>query len=172
MNSLEFFVSVPIMGTRDRGKSHHNADITSLIVHRQIEPHVLRHDALDIKTLTAAIPKRSISSLVHTFLVELPVGSILHFGICKINLHIKASASIWWTHASKKATGQVCVVILHKRRKQINSEGFAMNLFSRPSRFLFGKKCGHDMDEWPGRTENIAPKVHKAIGESLCASIL
>jgi L-alanine-DL-glutamate epimerase-like enolase superfamily enzyme len=32
-------------------------------------------------------------------------------------------------------------------------------------KFRVGRECGHDMDEWPGRTEAIVPAVRKALGD-------
>ena len=37
--------------------SPYNADITSLVVHRQIAPHALGKDALDIDSLVTRIPE-------------------------------------------------------------------------------------------------------------------
>ena len=28
-----------------------------------------------------------------------------------------------------------------------------------------GSECGHDRDEWPGRTERVVPTVRKALGD-------
>ncbi len=32
-------------------------------------------------------------------------------------------------------------------------------------KFRVGKECGHDEDEWPGRTDAIVPMVRKALGD-------
>jgi L-alanine-DL-glutamate epimerase-like enolase superfamily enzyme len=32
-------------------------------------------------------------------------------------------------------------------------------------KFRVGKECGHDADEWPGRTDAIVPQVRKALGD-------
>jgi L-alanine-DL-glutamate epimerase-like enolase superfamily enzyme len=32
-------------------------------------------------------------------------------------------------------------------------------------KFRVGKECGHDEDEWPGRTEEIVPEIRKALGK-------
>jgi L-alanine-DL-glutamate epimerase-like enolase superfamily enzyme len=32
-------------------------------------------------------------------------------------------------------------------------------------KFRIGKECGHDADEWPGRTDAIVPTVRKALGD-------
>ncbi len=31
-------------------------------------------------------------------------------------------------------------------------------------KFRVGAECGHDVDEWPGRTEAIVPAIRKALG--------
>ncbi len=36
----------------------------------------------------------------------------------------------------------------------------------RAFKFRIGKECGHDQDEWPGRTEAIVPAMRRALGES------
>jgi L-alanine-DL-glutamate epimerase-like enolase superfamily enzyme len=38
----------------------------------------------------------------------------------------------------------------------------------RAFKIRIGKVCGHDEDEWPGRTEELVPAVRKAIGDQ-CA---
>ena len=34
-------------------------------------------------------------------------------------------------------------------------------------KFRVGAECGHDIDEWPGRTEEIVPGVRKALGDDV-----
>ncbi|MED5403396.1 MAG: mandelate racemase/muconate lactonizing enzyme family protein, partial [SAR324 cluster bacterium] len=34
-------------------------------------------------------------------------------------------------------------------------------------KFRVGKECGHDEDEWPGRTEEIVPGIRKALGDEV-----
>ncbi len=34
-------------------------------------------------------------------------------------------------------------------------------------KFRIGKECGHDVDEWPGRTEAIVPAVRDAVGDDV-----
>jgi L-alanine-DL-glutamate epimerase-like enolase superfamily enzyme len=33
-------------------------------------------------------------------------------------------------------------------------------------KFRIGKECGHDEDEWPGRTETIVPRMRAALGDA------
>jgi L-alanine-DL-glutamate epimerase-like enolase superfamily enzyme len=34
-------------------------------------------------------------------------------------------------------------------------------------KFRIGKECGHDEDEWPGRTETIVPMIRRAMGDGV-----
>jgi len=37
----------------------------------------------------------------------------------------------------------------------------------RAFKIRIGKVCGHDQDQWPGRTESLVPTVRKAIGDDV-----
>jgi L-alanine-DL-glutamate epimerase-like enolase superfamily enzyme len=37
----------------------------------------------------------------------------------------------------------------------------------RAFKIRVGKVCGHDEDQWPGRTESLVPTVRKAVGEDI-----
>jgi len=37
----------------------------------------------------------------------------------------------------------------------------------RAFKIKIGKRCGHDEDQWPGRTEALVPAVRKALGDQL-----
>ena len=60
--------------------SPYNADITSLVVHRQIAPYALGSGSLDIEKLVQEIPEKSINSrdLIYDALLQ---GLKLHCGI-------------------------------------------------------------------------------------------
>lgn len=42
-----------------------------------------------------------------------------------------------------------------------------MNLDSEHSSFALAKKNGHDVDQWPGRSEELIPTVRKAVGDNI-----
>src|SRR5258707_101123 len=42
-------------------------------------------------------------------------------------------------------------------------DDFGYNAF----KFRVGKECGHDEDEWPGRTEKIVPAMREAMGSDV-----
>jgi L-alanine-DL-glutamate epimerase-like enolase superfamily enzyme len=147
--------------------SAYNADITSLIVHRQIAPHVLGHDALDIKALTDVIPEKE-----HKF-----PGSYLCRATCGLDTAL-------WDLRGKLENKSVCELLGGRprplqvygssMRRDITPEEEADRLIKLHDIFGFkafkiriGKECGHDMDEWPGRTESIVPEVRKALGDDI-----
>ena len=43
------------------------------------------------------------------------------------------------------------------------SDEFGFDAF----KFRVGKECGHDEDEWPGRTEEIVPAIRKSLGDEV-----
>ena len=47
---------------------------------------------------------------------------------------------------------------LRRLRDQLGFDAF---------KFRVGAECGHDVDEWPGRTEEIVPAMRKALGDDV-----
>ena len=148
--------------------STYNADITSLIVHRQVAPWALGHaieSGADIARLVDLIPEKEL---------KFP-GSYLCRAICGLDTAL-------WDLRGKIEGKSVCALLggtpgrlrayassmkrditpadeakrfLHLRDKQ----GF--DAF----KFRVGAEFGHDIDEWPGRTEEIVPTIRKALGD-------
>jgi L-alanine-DL-glutamate epimerase-like enolase superfamily enzyme len=60
-------------------------------------------------------------------------------------------------------------------RRDISPEAEAERLLSpereamviRPFKFRIGRECGHDQDQWPGRTEAIVKQVRETLGDSV-----
>ncbi|MDH3317517.1 MAG: mandelate racemase/muconate lactonizing enzyme family protein [Gammaproteobacteria bacterium] len=147
--------------------STYNADITSLIVHRQIAPWALGADALDIDHLVDIIPERE-----HKY-----PGSYLYRALTGLDTAL-------WDLRGKLEGKSVCALIggtprpirvyasSMKRDIQPKDEG---ERFARlrerygydAFKFRVGAECGRDMDEWPGRTEAIVPAVRNALGDDV-----
>lgn len=144
--------------------STYNADITSLIVHRQIAPWALGADALDIDHLVDIIPERE-----HKY-----PGSYLYRALSGLDTAL-------WDLKGKLEGKSVCELIggtprpirvyasSMKRDIKPEDEGerfarlresYGFDAF----KFRVGAECGHDVDEWPGRTEAIVPAVRNALG--------
>lgn len=144
--------------------STYNADITAAIFHRQVAPWVLGRDALDIGALVERIEERehkfpgsyrcrAIAGL-DTALWDLrgkmedkPVVALLG-GAPK---RLRAYASSMKRDISPDAEAQRLV----RLRDEQGFDAF---------KWRVAAECGHDVDEWPGRTEAIVPRVARALG--------
>ncbi|MEA2781129.1 MAG: hypothetical protein QOK29_2673 [Rhodospirillaceae bacterium] len=145
--------------------SPYNADITCQIFHRQVARWALSADALDIETLVTAIPEkehkfpgsyvlRALTGL-DTALWDLR-GRIEGKSVCEM---LGGKPRPFPVYASSMKRGEITpedeAVRLAKLRDEFGYRAF---------KFRVGKECGHDEDEWPGRTEAIVPMVRKALG--------
>ena len=155
-------------GTEGWGQvSPYNADITSLVVHRQIAPYALGSGSLDIEKLVQEIPEKE-----HKF-----PGSYLRRALAGLDTAL-------WDLRGKLENKSVCELLGGKPRlfrvygssmkRDITPQAEAERLFRLRDEFGFdafkfrvGKECGHDEDEWPGRTEKIVPAVRKTLGDQV-----
>jgi L-alanine-DL-glutamate epimerase-like enolase superfamily enzyme len=144
--------------------ANYNADITCLVLHRQIAPWAIGHDALDIDSLISAIPERE-----HKF-----PGSYLFRALAGVDTAL-------WDLRGKLEGKSVCELLGGRprrmpvygssMRRDITPEAEAERLLRlrdtygyNAFKFRIGKECGHDQDEWPGRTETIVPLMRAAMG--------
>ena len=145
----------------------YNADITARVLHRQIAPHALGHDADDIEGLVALIPERE-----HKF-----PGSYLFRALAGLDTAL-------WDARGKRAGRSVCELLggtprpfpvyASSMRRDIEPEAEVDRLLGLREqhgytafKFRIGKECGHDGDVWPGRTEAIIPAVRDAFGDGV-----
>lgn len=144
--------------------SAYNADITSLIVHRQVAPWALGADALDIEALIDLIPEREL---------KFP-GSYL----CRAMTGLDTAL---WDLRGKLEGKSVCALLggtprpirayASSMKRDITPEDEAERFLRLRDRhgfdafkFRVGAEFGHDVDEWPGRTEAIVPTIRRALG--------
>ncbi len=147
--------------------ANYNADITCLVLHRQIAPWAIGHDALDIESLVTAIPERE-----HKF-----PGSYLFRALAGLDTAL-------WDLRGKLEGKTVCELLggrprwmpvyASSMRRDITPEAEAERLVRlrdthgyNAFKFRIGKECGHDEDEWPGRTETIVPLTRAAMGPDI-----
>jgi len=145
--------------------STYNADITALVLHRQVAPYALGADAFDIARLMQVIPERE-----HKF-----PGSYLRRAMAGLDTAL-------WDLRGKVEAKSVCELLggtpgplrayASSMKRDITPadeaerflrlrDAHGFNAF----KFRIGAECGHDVDEWPGRTEAIVPTIRKALGD-------
>ena len=145
--------------------STYNADISSLVLHRQVAPHALGHDIHRIDALVDIIPERE-----HKF-----PGSYLRRAIGGLD------TALWDLHGKLQGksvcellggTPRAMRVYGSSMRRDINGADEAARLCRLRDEHGFdafkirvGSEYGHDVDEWPGRTEEVVPAVRKALGD-------
>jgi len=144
--------------------STYNADITATIFHRQVAPWALGADALNIDALLQRIEERehkypgsyrcrAMAGLdtalwdLRGRLEEKPVVTLLG-GTPK---RLRAYASSMKRDISPDAEAQRLV----RLRDELGFDAF---------KWRIAAECGRDVDEWPGRTEAIVPRVARALG--------
>jgi L-alanine-DL-glutamate epimerase-like enolase superfamily enzyme len=174
ITSIETFgtrdVTVVRVGTEDGAwgwgqVAPYHADITAQIVHRQIAPHALGRSALDGEALVDLIADRE-----HKF-----PGSYVWRALAGVDTAL-------WDLRGKREGKSVCALLggeprplrvyASSMRRDIAPEAEADRLAGLRDRhgydafkFRIGSECGHDRDEWPGRTEAIVPAVRRALGD-------
>ncbi len=143
----------------------YNADISALILHRQVAPHALGRDANEIEGIVELVPERE-----HKF-----PGSYLYRALAGLDTAL-------WDLRGKRAGKSVCELLggtprqypvyASSMRRDISPQeeaGRFTRLRERHGyaafKFRIGKECGHDADEWPGRTETIVGTVRRALGD-------
>lgn len=145
----------------------YNADISQRVLHRQVAPHVLGKDELDVETLAERIPEWE-----HKF-----PGSYLNRAMAGIDTAL-------WDLRGKRESKSVCELLggaprpfpvyASSMRRDVMPED-EVERFARlrdedgysAFKFRIGKENGHDGDEWPGRTEAIVPAVRRGLGDDV-----
>jgi L-alanine-DL-glutamate epimerase-like enolase superfamily enzyme len=147
--------------------SNYNSDITCQIFHRQVARWALGADALDIAYLTDTIPERE-----HKF-----PGSYVMRALTGLDTAL-------WDLRGKLEGKSVCELLGGKprpfpvyassmKRGEITPKDEAARFIKLRDAhgydaFIFrvGKDCGHDEDEWPGRTDEIVPLIRKTLPDA------
>ena len=147
--------------------STYNADITAQVVHRQVAPWVLGQDPVNIAELVAVVQERE-----HKF-----PGSYRCRALAGLD------TSLWDLHG--RAVGKPVVELLGGRSGPLRAYASSMKRDITPAdeaaRFVrmrdekgfdafkwrVGAECGRDVDEWPGRTEEVVPVVARALGDGI-----
>ncbi len=176
IKSIETFtrgnVSIVRLRTEDGSEGYgqistYDADISAMIMHRKIARHALGKDPADID----AIVDRCIEANY-----KYPWSFV-----CRALAGL--DTAIWDLHG-KREKKSVCELLGAKPRP-IVAYGSSMRRDIKPAdeaerlvrlrdtkgyrafKIRIGSVCGHDKDQWPGRTEELVPTVRKAIGNEV-----
>ena len=144
--------------------STYNADITATIFHRQVAPWVLGADAFDIDALITRVEERE-----HKF-----PGSYRCRALAGLD------TALWDLRG--RLAGKPVVELLGGQPRRLRAYASSMRRDITPDqeaarfrrlrdsqgfdafKWRIAAECGHDTDEWPGRTEEIVPTVARALG--------
>ena len=147
--------------------STYNADITAAIFHRQVAPWALGADAADIAGLVRRIEERE-----HKF-----PGSYRCRALAGLD------TALW--DLQGRLQGKPVVELLGGRPRRLRAYASSMKRDITPEaealrllrlrdtsgfdafKWRVAAECGRDIDEWPGRTEAIVPKVARALGDGV-----
>jgi len=145
----------------------YNADITAQVLHRQVAPWSLGKAAADIGALMDRIPERE-----HKF-----PGPYLFRAMGGLDTAL-------WDMRGKREGKSVCELLggtprrlrayASSMKRDITPEQEAARMVSLRDahgfdafKFRIGAEYGHDVDEWPGRTEAIVPFMRRALGNDV-----
>jgi len=144
-----------------------NANISAMVLHQQIAPHALGADAADIDTL-----------------VDHCVEAEYKFPWSYVCRAVGGVDTALWDLRGKLEGKSVCE-LLGGTPRPFPAYGSSMSRQIKPQdeadrlaeltqthgygafKIRVGKVCGHDEDQWPGRTETLIPAVRKAVGDDI-----
>lgn len=147
--------------------STYNADITAAIFHRQVAPWALGAGVLDIDALIGRIEEKE-----HKFPGSYRCRALAGLDTALWDLRGRLERKPVVELLGGKPTALRAYASSMKR--DISPEDEAARLVRLRDEFGFdafkwrvAAECGHDVDEWPGRTEAIVPHVSRALGEGV-----
>ncbi|MFO0510999.1 MAG: mandelate racemase/muconate lactonizing enzyme family protein [Gammaproteobacteria bacterium] len=147
--------------------STYNADITATVFHRQVVPWVLGRDATDIQALIDRVEEKE-----HKY-----PGSYRCRALAGLD------TALWDLHG--RIAGKPVVELLGGRPGPLRAYASSMKRDITPQdeaarlvalrdahgftafKWRVAAECGRDVDEWPGRTEEIVPTVSRALGDGV-----
>lgn len=142
----------------------YNADISATVLHRQVAPRVLGADATRIATLVERVVEaeykfpgsyvcRAVGGL-DTALWDLH-GKLQRKSVCELLGGRPRGIAVYGSSMRRDITPEREASRLLRLRESLGYQAFKIRI---------GKVCGHDGDEWPGRTAALVPVVRRALG--------
>ena len=147
--------------------SPYHADISATVLHKQIAPHALGADARDIDGLVDGIVeatykfpgsyvRRALSGL-DTALWDLR-GKLAGKSVCELLGGKPRPFPVYGSSISRDITPEDEAARLVRLRDAYGYAAFKVRI---------GSVCGHDQDQWPGRSEALIPAVRQAVGDDV-----
>jgi L-alanine-DL-glutamate epimerase-like enolase superfamily enzyme len=147
--------------------STYNADISAMVLHRQVAPYALGADALDIGALVKLIPerenkfpgsylRRAIGGL-DTALWDLH-GKLQGKSVCELLGGAPRPLRVYGSSMRRDISADDEAVRLARLRDTFGYDAFKIRV---------GSEFGHNADETRGRTEAIAPAVRRMLGDDV-----
>jgi len=145
----------------------YHADITAQIVHRQVAPHALGQDTLDIDALVDLVAERehkfpgshlqrAIGGL-DTALWDLR-GKLEEKSVCRLLGGVPGQLRAYGSSMKRDISPADEATRLKKLRDEFGFDAF---------KFRVGAECGRDIDEWPGRSEAIITTMDNAFDDDV-----
>ncbi len=145
----------------------YHADLTAQVLHRQVAPHALGGDALEIEPLVDGIPEREHKfpgSHLYRALAGLDTalwdlrGKVEGKGVCELLGGRPRRLRAYASSMRRDITAREEAGRLARLREEQGFDAFKVRI---------GKECGHDEDEWPGRTEDVVATVRGRLGDDV-----
>ena len=144
--------------------STYNADITVQVFHRQIAPWALGRGMDALENIIAEIPERE-HKYPGTYLMRAMAGLDTAMWDWRGRMLGKPVAALLGGSAGKIRT------YASSMRRDISAADDARRMVQLRDVYGFdavkvrvGAECGNDIDEWPGRTEEIIPIMRRTLG--------
>ncbi len=145
----------------------YNADISALVMHRQVAPYALGKDPMDIDGLVDRIIEiqfkfpgsyvlRALAGL-DTALWDLR-GKLEGKSVCEL---LGGQPRRFPVYASSMRRDITPAEEAERFARLRDTHGYTA------FKFRIGKDCGHDEDEWPGRTEAMLPAIRNTLDDEV-----
>jgi L-alanine-DL-glutamate epimerase-like enolase superfamily enzyme len=145
----------------------YNADITARVLHRQIAPHVLGMETDGWAQLQTEILEREHKFLgpyvcralggLDTALWDLR-GKLEERSVCSLLGGQPRPLPVYGSSMRRDIEPKAEADRLRRLRDERGYAAFKIRI---------GRECGHDRDEWPGRTEELLAAVRRAVGDDV-----
>lgn len=147
--------------------STYHADITAQVLHRQVAPYALGKSIHDLEKLhdqileiefkfPSSYLRRAITGL-DTAIWDLR-GKLEQKSVCELLGGTPRALPVYASSMRRDITPKDEVDRLLKLRDEFGYQAF---------KFRIAKECGHDQDEWPGRSEEIVKAMRKAFPDEV-----